>query len=157
VPNTHKSKRLLDFHRSVIDLMGVMNRPQADDILISAAGISLDRALVPLLVRIERLAPIGIVDLADRAGRDYTTVSRQVAKLERMKLVTRRAAPADRRVREALITDKGKTMVQAVDAARDRLFAPVLAKWSDRDFDSLVRLTRRFVDDLLDRLAERGL
>jgi predicted transcriptional regulator len=30
---------------------------------------------------VARLGPIGVVDFADRAGRDYTTVSRQVAKL----------------------------------------------------------------------------
>ena len=39
---------------------------------------------------VERLGPIGIVELADRAGRDYTTVSRQVAKLESLGLVRRR-------------------------------------------------------------------
>ncbi len=36
------------------------------------------RAIDP--ASIERLGPIG-VELAERAGRDYTTVSRQVAKL----------------------------------------------------------------------------
>jgi DNA-binding MarR family transcriptional regulator len=150
VQNTRKNKQLLKLHRSLIDLMSVMNRPQGDAILIREAGISLDRALFPLLVRIDRLGPIGIVDLADRAGRDHTTVSRQVAKLESLELVSRRASPADGRVREALIAEKGKAMVQAVDAARERLFAPILSKWSERDFDELVRLMRRFVDDLLE-------
>jgi DNA-binding MarR family transcriptional regulator len=157
VQNTHKNRQLLELHRSLLDLMSVLNRPQGDDILIREAGISLDRALFPLLVRIERLGPIGIVDLADRAGRDHTTVSRQVAKLESLKLVTRRASPADGRVREALIARKGKAMVRAVDAARERLSAPILATWSDRDFDELVRLMRRFVDDLLAGPAGRGL
>jgi DNA-binding MarR family transcriptional regulator len=157
VQNTQKSKQLLKLHRSFLDLMSVINRPQGDDILIKEAGISLDRALFPLLVRIERLGPIGIVDLADRAGRDHTTVSRQVAKLESLKLVTRRARPADGRVREALIAEKGKAMVKSIDVARDRLFAPILAKWSQRDFDELVRLMRRFADDLLEGPAGRGL
>jgi DNA-binding MarR family transcriptional regulator len=51
-----------------------------------------------------------VVELADRAGRDYTTVSRQVAKLESLGLVERRESATDRRVREAAISAKGKAM-----------------------------------------------
>ncbi|CAH0274106.1 hypothetical protein SRABI05_03636 [Agrobacterium fabrum] len=57
--------------------------------MVREVGIALNRALFPLLVMIERLGPIGIVDLADCVGRDYTTVSRQVSKLEEFGLVTR--------------------------------------------------------------------
>jgi DNA-binding MarR family transcriptional regulator len=74
-----------------------MNRPQRDKALIKEAGIPLDRALFPLLVSADRFGPIGVVKLADRVGRDYTTVSRQVAKLESHGLVERRGNSADRR------------------------------------------------------------
>ena len=90
------------------DIVTVMNRPQRDEVLIKEAGIPLDRALFPLLLGIERFGPIGVVEIADRVGRDYTTVSRQVAKLESLGLVERRASPADRRVREAAISPKGQ-------------------------------------------------
>ena len=62
--------------------------------MIREAGIALDRALFPLLVVIERRGPIGVVDLAGRVGRDYTTVSRQIAKLEGLGLIERRAVAA---------------------------------------------------------------
>src|SRR5581483_10163085 len=81
-----------------------------DQGLIGEAGVALDRALFPLLVRIERLGPIGVVDLAARVGRDYTTVSRQVAKLQSIGLVKRQAGSADRRVHEAVVTREGKAM-----------------------------------------------
>ena len=58
------------------------------------------------LFGIERFGPIGVVELADRVGRDYTTVSRQVAKLESLGLVDRRGSAMDRRVREAVVTPK---------------------------------------------------
>jgi len=61
-----------------------MNRPERDDTLLREAGIALNRVLFPLLSGIERFGPIGVVDLADGVGRYYTTVSRQVAKLERL-------------------------------------------------------------------------
>jgi hypothetical protein len=79
VQNTHISAKLRELHGAVLDIVGAMNRPQRDEALIKEAGIPLDRALFPLLVSIERRGPIGVVELADRVGRDYTTVIREVA------------------------------------------------------------------------------
>ena len=73
----------------MVDLFTLMNEPQRDDTLLKEAGVSLDRALFPLLVGIERYGPIGVVDLADKAGRDHTTISRQVTKLESLGLIER--------------------------------------------------------------------
>src|SRR6202142_4037067 len=97
------SKEIFQLHNTLIDLVGMMNRPQRDTALIQEAGISIDRALFPLLVGIERKGPIGVVELADLAGRDYTTVSRQVAKLESLGLITRHASKTDKRVHAAVI------------------------------------------------------
>jgi len=88
-------------------------------------------------------------ELADRAGRDYTTISRQVAKLETLGLVKRRTAQADRRVSEAVITTKGRAMTQAIDKARDRLLSRMLAGWSAKDTATLAELLRRLADDAL--------
>ena len=151
VQNTHMSDQLRVLHGAVLDIVGVMNRPQNDEAMIKAAAIPLDRALFPLLVGIERFGPIGVVELADRVGRDYTTVSRQVAKLESLGLAQRRASAADRRVREAVVTRKGKAMTDAVDAARDRMGRAIFEKWDARQMDELVRLMRKFADALRDR------
>jgi DNA-binding MarR family transcriptional regulator len=143
------SKEVRQLHHSLVDLIGMMNRPQRDTALIREAGISLDRALFPLLVGVERKGPIGVGELADGVGRDYTTVSRQVAKLESLRLVARRASKGDKRVHEATITPKGRAMTDALDAARERIASIVLADWSRTDLQDLARLLRRFVDDLL--------
>jgi len=129
--------RLHELHAAIVDLVALMNRPQQDDVLLKEAGVSLDRALFPLLVGIERFGSMGVVDLADRAGRDHTTVSRQIARLVELGLVERRPSAADARVHEAVITKAGRQMTDAL-----------LAKWSEKDFASLVRLLRRFVDDI---------
>jgi DNA-binding MarR family transcriptional regulator len=144
------SGRIRALHGALIDIVGVMNRPQRDEMMVREAGISLDRALFPLLVGIERRGPIGIVDLADRVGRDYTTVSRQVAKLESLGLVERQAGATDRRVRQAIVTPKGKAMTDAVDAARERIGRAIFATWDERDIDELVRLMRKFADTVTD-------
>ena len=156
VQNTHMRGLMRQLHGAMIDLVGVINRPQGDTILLREAGLALDRALFPLLVVIERRGPIGVGELADRAGRDYTTVSRQVAKLESLGLVARRTSPADRRVNEAVVTDKGRAMTDAIDAARERLAASILAAWSEQDLEDLTRLLRRFADDMTAGTSNTG-
>ena len=150
VQNTHISGLLRQLHAALLDIVSVMNRPQRDEMLIKEAGIRLDRALFPLLVGIERFGPIGIVDLADRVGRDYTTVSRQVAKLESLNLVERRESAADRRVRAAVVTAKGKAMTYLIDAAREKMVREMFATWDARDIDELARLMRKFADAMND-------
>lgn len=145
--NTHiDNRQIRELHGSLIDIVSLMNRPQRDESMVREAGISLDRALFPLLVGIERLGPIGIVELADRAGRDYTTVSRQVAKLESLGLAERRQNAADRRVNEAVVTPKGKAMTDKIDAAREKMARAVFETWDAHDISELVRLMRKFAD-----------
>jgi DNA-binding MarR family transcriptional regulator len=148
VQNTHIDDAFRILHGAIVDMTVLMNRPQMDESMIAAAGISLDRALFPLLLGIGRFGPIGVVDLADRAGRDYTTVSRQVAKLESLGLVSRAGSAADRRVREATITPKGQAMTDQVDSARLAKAHAIFAGWDRADLDDLARLMRRFADDL---------
>jgi DNA-binding MarR family transcriptional regulator len=143
-------KDVRKLHGAMVDLFALMNRPQRDNALLREAGVFLDRALFPLLVGIERRGPIGVVDLAEGVGRDHTTVSRQIKKLAGLGLIERKPGRADRRIIEARITRKGRAVTDALDAARVRIAAPILARWNDEDFDDLVRLMRRFVDDLME-------
>jgi DNA-binding MarR family transcriptional regulator len=155
VHNTHMCDQLRALHSALLDIVAAVNRPQRDEAMIREAGIKLDRALFPLLVLIERLGPIGVVELADRVGRDYTTVSRQVAKLDDLGLVARKESVADKRVREAVVTAKGKTMTDRIDAARERIGRSIFETWDERDIDDLVRLMRKFADVVKDESAER--
>src|SRR5476651_1132432 len=94
-------RELTQLREALMDITGILNRPQPDAALIELAGVDLDRALFPLLVRVERRGPLGIGELAELVGRDYTTVSRQVAKLESLGLVGRQVNAADARIKEA--------------------------------------------------------
>jgi DNA-binding MarR family transcriptional regulator len=114
VQNTHIRAQLPSLHASLLEIAAVMNRPERDEELLALAGLTLERALFPLLVFVERKGPIGVVDLAASVGRDYTTVSRQVARLEELGLVERRAGSTDKRVREAIITPQGKLATDAL-------------------------------------------
>lgn len=150
VQNTRFPEQVRDLHRSLLDIVGLMNRPQRDEKMVREAGIPLDRALFPLLVSIERFGPIGVVDLADRLGRDHTTVSRQVGRLVQLGLAARQASAADRRVHEVAVTPAGKAMTDRVDAARERIGRAVFAAWDPDEVAELVRLMRKFADALGD-------
>ncbi len=141
--DTHKYDALA---LALIDLVGMLNSPRQDDILLKEAGVSLDRALFPLLVRIGTSRSINVGALAEQVGRDQSTVSRQTAKLEDLGLVRRRAGKLDQRAREAVITGEGRRLVQELSQARRRLFDRLLADWSAADIQALARLNRRLAD-----------
>jgi DNA-binding MarR family transcriptional regulator len=136
-----------DLHEALLDLVGLINRPQPDAHLLRRAGVPLDRALFPLLVRIGVRGPIGIVELAEQGGRDHSTVSRQVAKLEGRGLVARRPGASDSRVREVVVTSAGRRIVEAIGEARQRMADEMLSQWSAKDRRELTRLVRKLADD----------
>lgn len=153
--NTHFDMELRRLHRALVDIIAVMNRPQRDEALIRKAGVALDRALFPLLVGIDRFGPIGVVDLADLAGRDHTTVSRQVAKLEQLGLITRRAGQGDRRVREALVTETGSAMLAKLDAARVEIGREAVREWDLTELSAVVDATEKLAG-ALKRVPDTG-
>ena len=135
--------------RALLDLTGFLSSPRRDDLLLRSAGVSLDRALFPLLMRLGLQGPLAVTELADLAGRDHTTVSRQLAKLEILGLVDRPGGDRDRRRRRAVLTGSGHQVVEAIGKARRRALSEVFAEWSHADQAALASLVRRFVDDLI--------
>jgi DNA-binding MarR family transcriptional regulator len=148
VQPSHIKRHLPDLHRAVLDVVGVFNSPVRDEAMLESAGLALERALFPLLVLVGKYQPIGVIDVAERVGRDYTTVSRQLARLEELGLVDRRTSSTDRRAREVTITETGSKAIQAVDGARERLALKMFSDWNQTDFDQLLRLLRMLADGL---------
>jgi DNA-binding MarR family transcriptional regulator len=151
----HNTSNIDGLASALIDLVSFLNSPQRDDALLREAEVTLDRALFPLLVRLGMRGPLGVAELADQVGRDHTTVSRQLAKLESLNLVERCDSPADRRRRAARLTLAGETVVQAITEARRRLLSAALAAWSEADRTALASLNRRFADALIGFARER--
>lgn len=149
-------QNIRQFYDALFDLIGLINQPQRDSALLQEAGVSLDRALFPLLVLIGRRDAVGIMELAGLVGRDHTTVSRQVATLDRLGLVTRYAGTSDGRERKVVATQEGLAIVSALDAARERLVQPILSQWEEQDWKIFVSFLRRFADDALALTASKG-
>lgn len=149
--NTH-IRNLSLLYGLVLELMTTVNSPQVHALLVKEAGVSIDRALRQLLVRIELEGPIGVGDLGARVGRDHTTISRQVAKLEQAGFVKRSVNKRDRRVSTIAVTPLGTSMVETLEAARARMFSTLLEKWSEHDQSELVRLMTQLVGGTKERL-----
>ncbi|MFS2222549.1 MarR family winged helix-turn-helix transcriptional regulator [Pantoea sp. B65] len=145
--NTHKTTNYEDLHDALLTIVGTFNRPQRDELMIKGSGVHLDRALFPLLVLISRFGPIGVVELADRVGRDYTTVSRQVAKLEETGLAQRQKNAKDKRINEAAITTAGKAMTDKIDVTRRQIYDDVFRQWQADERTELERLLKKFIAD----------
>jgi DNA-binding MarR family transcriptional regulator len=142
-------------HDALLDIIGFMSRPEPDVALMSEMSMPLERALLPLLVRIDRRGPIGVVELADVVGRDYTTVSRQVARLDELGLVVRRPGTRDKRVREAEVTEAGREMADAVDRMREELVGELMADWTNAERRDLARLLKRMASDMNEWMVRR--
>lgn len=144
----HNDYDITEFHGALLDIIGVMNQPVRDEQLLQAAGVKLDQILFPLLVAIGRCGPIGVVELADNLGRDYTTVSRQVKKLEALELAHKQPNAQDRRISEVTLSEQGRAIFDAIAIARQKLMNQVLAAWSPEEVEALFTLTRKYADSL---------
>lgn len=151
----HNTRNLKKLGEALVDLIGFLNSPQRDDALLREADVRLDRALFPLLVALGARGALGVAELADLVGRDHTTVSRQLAKLQGLALVERPEGDADRRKRAAQLTNDGRNIVKAITLARHRLLSRVLADWSEPDCATLADMSRRFADALIESASDR--
>jgi DNA-binding MarR family transcriptional regulator len=139
--------------RAILELAAFINDPRQDGRMMAEAGLDLDPIFLPLLVRLGGWGPASVGELAGLLGRDHSTMSRQLARLEVAGLVVRAPSDADGRVRTARATERGAAAFEAIAAARRRLLDRALAGWSARDRETLSRLFVRFTDGLRVSLA----
>lgn len=144
------------FAISLVELIGFFSAPQRVELLLREADVDLDRALFPLLVCLAMRGPLSIAALSDQIGRDHTTISRQLSKLESLGLIARHSGADDKRIRTISLTPAGEEIAKAVTAARRRLLSLALAGWSETDLADLARLNRRFVGALSEAIRERS-
>ncbi|MEX2980542.1 MarR family winged helix-turn-helix transcriptional regulator [Streptomyces sp. C36] len=86
-----------------------------------------------LLAHLEDQQGCRATDLAAHYLLDKSTVSRQIATLERLGLVERRLDPDDQRVQVLHLTDAGAATLAQVAASRLAAFRERLAEWDEDD------------------------
>ena len=86
-----------------------------------------------LLGHLEERDGCRATDLAAHYALDKSTVSRQVAALERAALVERRVDPDDHRVQVLHLTDTGREILAQVTVSRRAAFKERLVDWPEED------------------------
>lgn len=87
-------------------------------------------------------------ELADRLGRDYTTVSRQIKRLESHGLAVKQASEKDKRVSRVTITPQGVMLTTRIAAARRKLMNQLFNDWQEQEVNDLFRLVRKYANSI---------
>ncbi|MFD3500340.1 MarR family winged helix-turn-helix transcriptional regulator [Streptomyces sp. NPDC058676] len=97
-----------------------------------------------LLGHLEESGGCRATDLAEHYALDKSTVSRQVAALERAGLVERRQDPEDHRVQVLDLTGAGRRILAQVTESRRAAFRERLADWPAEDLERFARYLVRY-------------
>ena len=121
----------------------------------------MEPAAYGLLSVIRREGPIRLTDLAQNIGVGKPSVSRQIAFLESIGLVSKEADPLDGRAQSIRLTEKGEEKMHQVQDARRRDFRERLGEWPVEELQTLAeymaKLNSTFDLDVLGKdSAARG-
>ncbi|MEU0499536.1 MarR family transcriptional regulator [Nocardia sp. NPDC005998] len=126
-----------------------LGRGQLFETATAAAGISLERPAVTILVILESAdRPLRVGEIAERMQVVGPHVTRQLNGLERRRLIQRVPDPDDQRARLITLTPDGETLIGRYLHVINDWFDQALAGWSESDQRDLVHLLGRLVDDL---------
>lgn len=130
---------------ALITLIRRATDPRANRDVNRAAGVDIERAGAVMLARVEELEPVRLSELAEAAGVDTSTASRQVARLVDDGLVVRGADPDDRRASAHRLSPSGREVRQRLNIARRAWFDDVLADFDPDERARFADLLERFV------------
>jgi DNA-binding MarR family transcriptional regulator len=103
-------------------------------------GNRLDRMALMVLGTLAYCGPSRLTTVAERTGLDPSTVSRQVADLEKAGLLARDTDPEDRRAILLKATAEGQQMLDRLTRGRRRRVERLLSDWDPDDIVTLGRL-----------------
>jgi DNA-binding MarR family transcriptional regulator len=131
------------------DVAMLMRRAEATRRATPNAGHrALDRAAYVILRQLDAHGDTNVGALAVLLGLDGSTVTRQVAAMERDGLVERRRDPTDGRGTVIVATPHGQSRLRQVRQARAELYEQILADWSTQDRRTLAVMLHRLNESL---------
>ncbi|HEU0102360.1 MAG TPA: MarR family transcriptional regulator [Mycobacteriales bacterium] len=118
---------------------------------VTAAGVRVEQPALQVLGALDATSPLRPSALADALHLDLSSVSRQVAALERDGWVSRRRDPGDSRAALLELTPLGRDVLARVRAGRVALLTTLLPDWSDEELADFAAQLHRFRTDLTRR------
>ncbi len=101
-----------------------------------------------ILVNVHELGSMRIGDLAEALLRDATTLTRQVAGLEKKGLLRRRTSRVDRRSVKVTITDAGKLQIAQMQPMLSEFRDNALNGFTEEEVAQLISFKKRILKNL---------
>lgn len=137
-----------EIFKAFIDLVSMINRPDRDKKMIAEAGVSLEEAAFRVFVGIGHVQPTSVGDLAAMMGKNYSSVSRQIDKLEAAGLVHTYPSNSDSRIRVSELTKSGEELNTMISLTRERIMREAMADWTLEEKTNLLHNLRRLFESM---------
>lgn len=137
-----------EIFKALIDLVSLINRTDRDNKMIAKAGVNLEAATFRVFVGIAHLQSTSVGDLATMMGKNYSSVSRQIDKLEAAGLVHTYPSYEDSRIRLSELTKYGEEINAMINLAREYNMLVALADWTLDEKNALLTNLRRLFESL---------
>lgn len=122
----------------------------------SSLYVRVDRAGYLAMRVLQDLGPVSTNVLAQALHLDASTVTRQIAPLERGGLIERRPDPADGRSSSIALTAEGRRCMCDVEQERRRRIEALVSDWDGADQTGLAAALTRLNSSLVESVAESG-
>jgi DNA-binding MarR family transcriptional regulator len=120
----------------------------------SSLYVRVDRAGYLAMRVLDALGPVSTNALAQALHLDGSTVTRQIAPLERGGLIERHRDPADGRSSTIALTDGGRRVMGEVQAERRRCIEALVSDWDGADQAGLAALLARLNSCLIGSVTD---
>ena len=150
------SADVAELDRALGRISYLLTRSRRNGLTTTAAGVSLDRAAVVVLLALADSGAMRPGELAARLEGEAPHVTRQVQRLEKAGYAGRGPDPDDRRAQLIQLTPSGRKAASRIREVGRHGMQAALAHWSPDDLHQLATLFHRMVDDFLAYDAEYG-
>ncbi|WP_019909457.1 MarR family winged helix-turn-helix transcriptional regulator [Paenibacillus sp. HW567] len=137
-----------DIFKALIDLFSIINRTDRDKKMIAAAGVNLEAAAFRVFGGIAHLQQTSVGDLAVILGKNYSSISRQIDKLEAAGLVRTYPSNSDSRIRMSELTKHGEEINSIISLTRQHIMQEALEDWTIEEKNGLLNYLKRLFEAL---------
>jgi DNA-binding MarR family transcriptional regulator len=140
------SMRLIESALAII--VAWASRREFQEEAMRRARCNLTRAHAALLGRLSELGPLRTGELAAMLGIDNSTITPQVQKLARARLIAREPDPKDGRAAMLTITAEGQQLLERLHRTRREMLLEKLRDWTPSDRAAVAAALSRLASSL---------
>jgi DNA-binding MarR family transcriptional regulator len=133
-----ENQKIQELYVEALKLVTFFNRPENDKILLELNHIDLDFKLFPLFVAISKMQPVTVQTISNFSGKHHSTISRQIQRLEKGKLIETAVNPSDSRSHIVRLSIAGEKLSEQIKNARQKTMQEALADVTDEQQETII-------------------